>query len=243
MNDNYAPQKTKSAIDDSEYPFYKQYPEMRPFIGCKYEDAKRHGCALLVIGESHYLQKESTIHHNASSWYEGNHLLLNENERDWINTSEIVKEAIEDTSNNNPFIIFRSSAIVINKFGPRFSNYLDIFKYIIFYNYFLRPANKGESIKSIIVSQDVTVAQNYFEYMLKTYNPDGIVFLSRFAFEQCSKSGIKIPVAGAPHPGCYWWNKKSRKYGDRYGRDAIQDALVNMDWSFCGTSGRNNHLE
>jgi len=241
MNDNYASKSTKSVSDVPEYPFYKQYPEMRPFIGNNYGEAKQHGCALLVIGESHYLQGKSTIHHNATSWYKRNDSFLNKEERGWINTSGVVDEAIaifKDKKRNDAFTIFKSSAMAINEFGPRLPNYLDVFKYIVFYNYFLRPADYGDSIKNIIVPQDVSVAQDYFEYMLMAYNPDGIVFLSRFAFEQCSKAGIKIPIAGAPHPGCYWWNKKSKKYGNRYGREVVQDALVNMDWTFCNTSGR-----
>ena len=212
---------------------------MRPFIGSNYEEAKQHGCALLVIGESHYLPEESTVHRNASSWYNGNHSLLNEKERGWINTPGVVDAAVSGEK-SKAYIIFKASAQSINEFGPRFPNYWNVFKYIVFYNYFLRPADTGESIKDIIVQQDESVAQDYFDYMVKTYAPNGIIFLSRYAFEHCSTSTIKIPIAVTPHPGCYWWNKKSEKYGNRYGREVVQDALVNMDWSFCNTSGRND---
>ena len=218
------------------HPFYNQYPEMRPFVGAEYELAKQHGCALLVIGESHYLPQYSTVHKDASSWYRGNHLCLNEEERGWINTSEIIMDELPHGFPNKAHVIFKSGAQKINEYGPRFSDYRNIFSYIVFYNFFLRPANEGDSLKNILVPEDTDVAHEYFKFMLQTYNPDGLIFLSRFAFEQCSKTDINIPVAATPHPGCKWWNKKSWKYGDRYGRDVIQDALVNMDWSFCGNS-------
>lgn len=215
------------------HPFYNQYPEMRPFIGTDYEVAKQHGCALLVIGESHYLPQYSHAHKDAQAWYSGSNVYLNEEERGWINTAEIINDELPRGFPNKAHVIFKSGAQKINEYGPHFSDYRSIFKYIVFYNFFLRPANEGDSLKNILVQDDTVVAQDYFKFMLQTYDPDGLIFLSRFAFEQCSKADINIPVAAAPHPGCRWWNKKSWKYGDRYGRDVIQDALVNMDWSFC----------
>ena len=220
------------------YPFYKQYPEMRPFVGLAYEEAKQHRCALLVIGESHYLPKYSTAHKDAKAWYCGDHSCLNEEERGWINTSEIITEELPAGFPNRAHVIFKSGAQKINEYGPRFSDYRKIFTYIVFYNFFLRPANEGDSLKNTFVPQDTSVAQAYFDFMLRTYTPNGIVFLSRFAFEQCSQKSIDVPVAAAPQPGCRWWNKKSWKYGNRYGREVVQDALINMDWSFCAHSGQ-----
>ena len=206
---------------------------MRPFVGSGYEEAKQHGCALLVIGESHYLPQYSHAHKDAQAWYCGNHFCLNEEERGWINTAEIIADELPLGFPNKAHVIFKSGAQKINEYGPCFSDYRSVFTYIVFYNFFLRPAHEGDSLKNIWVKEDTIVAQEYFDFMLRSYNPDGLIFLSRFAFEQCSKTNVKIPIAAAPHPGCRWWNKKSWKYGDRYGREVIQDALVNMNWSFC----------
>ena len=45
----------------------RRFPCMHPWIGSRYQD-KRHK-RLLVIGESHYLPPDSTIHHDPDRWY------------------------------------------------------------------------------------------------------------------------------------------------------------------------------
>ena len=157
---------------------------------------------------------------------------LNEEERGWINTSEIILEEITAGFPNKAHVIFKSGGQKINEYDPHFLDYRKIFQYIVFYNFFLRPANEGDSLKHIIDQQDISVAQECFDFMLSTHCPNGILFLSRFAFDCCNKTNINVPVAAAPHPGCRWWNKRSWKYGDRYGREVVQDAVAGMDWSF-----------
>ena len=74
--------------------FQSRFPEMKPFIGTDYERTKEKGCALLVIGESHYLPDSSTIHKDGNAWYATNDSLLTQTEKDWINTSKLIKDDI-----------------------------------------------------------------------------------------------------------------------------------------------------
>ena len=56
----------------------RRYPCMQPWIGNRYRD-KRHK-RLLVVGESHYLPPDSTIHHDPARWYRSSQSDLNPEE-------------------------------------------------------------------------------------------------------------------------------------------------------------------
>ena len=103
----------------------------------------------------------------------------------------------------------------------------------MFYNFYLRPANQGNTFRELLTEKDNAIANEYFKYMLEQHKPNGVVFLSRLAFDCCWEKGtLAIPVAGAPHPTCRWWNRKCSKYGGRFGRDVVQDGMKGMDWSW-----------
>ena len=62
----------------------RRYPCMQPWIGSRYRD-ERHK-RLLVIGESHYLPPESTIHHDPERWYCSSQADLSDEEVRWAST-------------------------------------------------------------------------------------------------------------------------------------------------------------
>ena len=80
-----------------QIPHYQAYPAMLPFVGEEYisEQHKK----VLVIGESHYLPKESTVHHDAEAWYAGSQESLNDKEVAWINTCELILSLHEEKKN------------------------------------------------------------------------------------------------------------------------------------------------
>ena len=214
--------------------FRAKYPEMVPYVGEEYEQAQAHHCALLVIGESHYLPVNSTAHQDCNIWYASDHSKLNEEERGWISTKEIITEELPYGFPNKAHGIWKNGYQKINEYGPRFDDYRTLFKYTVFYNFYLRPANEGNTFKQLYTNYDNEVANAYFKYMVETYKPNGIIFLSRLAFECCSeKKNLNIPVAGAPHPTCFWWNKQCGKYGGRFGHQLIQDGLTGLDWGWA----------
>ncbi len=86
----------------------------------------------------------------------------------------------------------------------------------------------------MLTNLDNDIADANFKYMVEHHRPNGIVFLSRLAFDCCRGKGtLAIPVAGAPHPTCRWWNRKCGKYGGRYGHELVQDGMIGMDWSWA----------
>ncbi len=213
--------------------FLVRYPEMSPYVGGRYEVARKHNCALLVIGESHYLPENSTIHKDCDSWYSSDHTKLNEEEKGWISTRDIITEELPRDFTNRAHGIWKYGYRKINQWGLCFEDYRTLFQYTVFYNFYLRPANQGNTFRELCTAKDNDIANAYFSYMVEKHKPNGIVFLSRLAFESCrAKSTLRIPVAGAPHPTCRWWNKKCGKYGGRFGRDIVQDGMVGMDWGW-----------
>lgn len=214
--------------------FRMRFPEMSPYVGDCYRVAQEHGCALLVIGESHYLPDSSSIHKDCATWYASDHTKLDETERSWINTRDIICAELPKNFPNQAHGIFKYGYQKLNQWGPAFDDYRTLFSYTIFFNFYLRPANQGDTFRNLCTLQDNAIANDNFMFMVKQYKPNGIVFLSRLAFASCeSKNGLTIPVAGAPHPTCRWWNKKSGKYGGRFGRDLVQDGMLGFDWNWA----------
>ena len=165
-----------------------RYPEMSPYVGNQYSLAQEHNCALLVIGESHYLPSDSTVHKDCAIWYTSDHTKLNQEERDWISTSDIICDQLPENFSNKAHWIWRSGYQKINQWGPKFDDYRMLFPYTVFFNFYLRPANQGNTFKELCEPQDNFVANANFQYMVEQYQPNGIVFLSRLAFESCVAS-------------------------------------------------------
>ena len=213
--------------------FRMRYPEMSPYIGNQYRLAQEHNCALFVIGESHYLPDDSTVHKDCAVWYTSDHTKLNQEERCWINTCDIICDQLQENFPNKAHWIWKFGYQKINQWGPKFDDYRMLFSYTVFFNFYLRPANQGNTFKELCTPHDNVVANANFQYMVEQYQPNGIVFLSRLAFESCgAKNALSVPVAGAPHPTCRWWNRKCAKYGGRFGRDLVQDGMIGFDWKW-----------
>jgi len=214
--------------------FQSRYPEMTPYVGSDYIKAKEHGCALLVIGESHYLPDGSTIHQDCDTWYASNHTKLNNEEKIWISTRDIITVEMPKDFPNQAHGIWKYGYREINRWGPVLMDYRSVFRFTVFYNFYLRPANQGKSFNLLCKPLDIEIANIYFNFMFEQYKPNGIVFLSRFAFDTCDlKNKLSVPIGGAPHPTCQWWNKKSGKYGGRLGRELVGDGMKGMDWSWA----------
>lgn len=214
--------------------FRMRYPEMLPYVGEQYNIAQENDCALLVIGESHYLPDYSTIHKDCAAWYASDHTKLNQEERVWINTRDIICDELPTNFTNPAHGIWKYGYQKINEWGPKFEDYRTLFPYTVFFNFYLRPANQGNTFKELCTPYDNVVSNTNFQYMVEQYKPNGIVFLSRLAFESCgSKNALSVPVAGTPHPTCRWWNRKCPKYGGRFGRDLVQDGMIGFDWTWA----------
>lgn len=200
----------KEDNDPNEIGEYNRYPQMMPWIGKDYDNGnpKR----LLLIGESHYLPDcADGDYKTKEGWYYQEPDALDEESIGWTNTREVV--GIGPKAWTKGHTLYREVNKVIGDLkGEDFRNN-NMFKYVAYYNYFLRPAYpKGNSFKNICEEQDLNVAYDAFCWIVKAIKPDFVYFFSKFAWESLLKKnpdikGVKMDYS--PHPACSWWNREN----------------------------------
>lgn len=207
---------------------YEKYPMMKPWVGSNYLSDKHK--KLLVLGESHYLPRDSIKSCDVDAWYSGSGDSLDDKEEGWIHTRQIIKHIVEHNYCNSAHGIFRNTAKAVNSVSCQHTNPLEAMNDIAFMNFFQRPAeNEGDSIN--VVKKDVEVAIYVLKDVIEALAPDLIVFVSFKAawYGKSIVESLNIPVAVTPHPTCRWWNKQTKKYGG-YGRDVIPKFLTMNEW-------------
>ncbi len=204
----------------------RRYPCMQPWIGSRYRDPQHK--RLLVIGESHYLPPESTIHLDPDRWYRSRQADLSEEEVRWACTignitgrwtrAHRIYRAIQDEIART----LRESGVTPDRFP---------LNHIAYCNYFLRPAPlAGGSMQGHECAQDLDVAETALGWLILHHRPELAILTSRFAgrFAETVFRDHRIPCTSAPHPGTRWWNTISRSYGNVRGRDMFVTFL--QDW-------------
>lgn len=147
-------------------PFYDSHRYMLPFVGDNYVSTKHR--KLLLVGESHYLPENSTIHHDIDAWYAGT-IDIKEKEQDWCNTR-----------NSRQYGYGEFEKIIV---GDLLKFFPSGFNEIASYNYFLRPANQTETFKKICTKVDREIAVKNFHNVLDILSPDLIIFASLYVFD------------------------------------------------------------
>ena len=215
---------------------YDQYPEMHYYRGKNYRPGADN--ALLVIGESNYLadEDENTQHLDPEVWYKGNSSTLNDEAKLWINSAQIIINERDKGSNgftNRAHSIYREGFKKINEYGPKYPDYRQVIDDVVFYNFFLRPAKEGKSIKESLSAIDITIAQEHLARLIKELQPKAILFLSSLAFNHRGDIPQDIICGRAPHPGSQWWNRQTGAYGhdNLPGHVAVKDVVEKLRWS------------
>lgn len=202
-------------------PHYINYPEMRPWIGVNYTHEK---VKLLTVGESHYLTMDSKYHLNPEDWYDG---VLTSDKEDigGINTRNVIDRGTATKWKKKSYVIFKNTEDALFS-SQLFSDKPDSAYYnIAFMNYFQRPAQvTGKSIR--LETMDENIAKEVFLKVVDCINPTAIIFTSSLAYKSAKRSGTlksleskKIPFTRSPHPATSWWNRKSKKYKNKTGKD------------------------
>lgn len=214
-------EKTRYDKELNKIDHYIKYHQMLPWIGIHYEHEK---VRLLTVGESHYLSRGSTYHLNASDWYNGISI-TGKGDEDGINTRNVLSRAIEGNWKKKSYTIFKNTEDALFSSQLFSSKPKSAYNHIAFMNYFQRPAQRtGESI--IIEKQDEIVAREVFLKVLGIIKPTAIVFTSTLAYNNAKKNGVletlklwNISFTKCPHPATSWWNRESKKYGNKTGRN------------------------
>jgi len=207
---------------------YQRYPCMKPWIGNKYHSPMHK--RLLVLGESHYLPKGSTVHLIAEDWYEKQQKDLSKEEVKWLSTSGIIENNKDKNFPKKAHGIYKNACIEINSCSFNYKLSSQAIEHFAYYNFFQRPAEvTGDSIKVKGIDKEVSIL--VLESVIKKLEPELIIFTSslagKFGKEVASKKGI--PFVITPHPTCAWWNRTAKKYNGR-GRDLISTFLEQYKW-------------
>lgn len=231
----------------SQLPHLKNYPELLPFIGNKWNESE---LKILLIAESHYIDiinKENE--RNISEAHEKDWYSYKSGDIKWkgylesINTRLNVTKA-ETEKYNSPYVHYYNMRDTFREKISEFKDIEFVYPYFAYYNYFQRPAYKDGA--SIINSpEDDKIAYNTFKVVTKTIQPNKIIFTSNKSFNAYLNSRNKlneqnlfsVNIDSVPHPGCAWWNRRSKKYGKntdtnkfRTGRDKFIDIITSKTY-------------
>ena len=173
--------KSSTAFDGEllVIPHYSQYPAMLPFVGPDYVSLEH--TRLLLIAESNYLPKTSTIHADPTCWYSSRQSALTSEEIDHINCRGLLQCAWDAYGHR---IYSRLNdcigAFALQDTGRPISN-------IAFMNAFQRPAVSGQSFKGCCCDDDVNVSMSVITSVINVITPDMVIFVSKYAWDKVGR--------------------------------------------------------
>ncbi len=207
----------------------RRFPCMEPWVGSRYRDQCHQ--RLLVVGESHYLPNESTIHHDPGRWYQSRQDDLSAEEVRWASTAGNITGRWYRAHR-----IYRAIRDELARTLTERGMTPDEFplNHVAYCNYFLRPAPKeGGSMEGNAVQQDFEVAEEVLGWFIARHGPELVIVTSRFAgrYAEGVLRDHGIPCVSTPHPGSRWWNTVCRSYGNVRGRDLFCNFLEDRRWA------------
>ena len=212
------------------------HPELKTFVGDNY--GKGGSPKVLFYGESHFLPKNKGGNFSDKEWYSNSsdELRLNDVDKAYLNTSEIIKnDVINSSFKNKSHSMYRNLGNVYGEaFGKR--DYHTALNEVAYGNYFKRPAETtGGSIN--ITEMDEEISYNAFKKDIESLKPDKIAFSSKKAYNSALKMArkqndiemtqlIEGKIVVVPHATSAWWNRKSKAYGGLSGKERLKQFLL-----------------
>ena len=198
-----------------EIAHYTKYPQMLPWIGKNYAAHR-----ILVFGESHYLPCASTLHRSISAWYDG--VELDKTEIGWTKTRGTIGNGIVKKWNDKSKAIYKNIEKALYESGAVNGELPTAFTEIAFMNFFQRPANYKKSIKAN--SKDAEMANATSEKVVDIIQPSIVIFTSSKAYKHAkllrhTLNEKTIEHTKCPHPGSAWWNRATKKYKNKTGKN------------------------
>ncbi|MCS4435214.1 hypothetical protein [Aquiflexum gelatinilyticum] len=214
---------------------FKNYPELLPFVGNNWNDSKK----ILLIGESHYFPFDEVKEYSSieyfNNWYKENSNGINEEHKNWIKTRKNIFDLEQNIFGKAISMYFNIKKAILTL--PEFKDSSVVFDKFSYLNYFQKPAvykgRKNENRSIIVTDFDKKFAFQTLLQVSEVLKPTTIIFVSKKSFDsfKVEKSNhdsmlLKdIIIDFAPHAGRPWWNKKSRVYGNRTGREKFIDLI------------------
>lgn len=219
----------------SKIKHFNNYPEMLPFIGNEWEKSKK----ILLIGESHYLPYDEIKSYSDfdfnKNWYDGQSSILDAKHKKYITTRNNLI-TVESGIYEKPLALYfnlRKALLELTEL----KNSKIVFDKFSFYNYFQKPAyvmeinNEDRSIKPSDL--DKKIAYDIFKRIIEVIEPNIVIFVSKKSFNSfnqlnSSRGDFKdLKIDFVPHAGRPWWNKISKSYGNRTGKQKFIDIIKN----------------
>ncbi len=203
---------------------YRLYPSLLPWVGQHYETQQ---VRLLVVGESHYLKKQSRYHHNDEVWYAGLDTSIY-NDRHWFFTRNIINNGLQSDWKEKSKIIYKNieKALLTSEFCDDIE--ISPFDQIAYMNYFQRPAQvTGKSL--IHTPLDRERSAEVFLSVVRALKPDVVIFCSKLAWRAMRSSDAANAMsttrfAVTPHPATRWWHTKMKKHNGKSGKELFIEA-------------------
>ena len=207
---------------------------MIPFIGDYYLSDQHK--KMLLVGESFYFPKASTIHKNATQWYNSTQNDLHDvfedgeivKEIDWINCDGLLRC---DWKSKGHTIYKNLNASIGNAFSSYTLRPMDEIAYT---NFFVRPALKGLSISKYKKKEritDIGKANNVLESVLNVLNPDITLFVSKYAYKNVDLNIINqyknMFVNFVCHPASAWWYRSDCIHNREYFAYVLNEKFIN----------------
>lgn len=194
---------------------FKLHKELLPFIGYNYKKIR-----LLLVGESHYVKRGNLTDENIinlyKDWY-NKPTEFNENAieyRAWFTTRNVIRNFQCRNRGKAHTMFSNPGKAIMEVLGDKCPTDSAAFSCIAFCNYFQRPSlSEGESISLIYQDEDKITAE-IFEDMIDVIKPNGIIFLSKKAYDSYINFRNKeypILIDFVHHPTSSWWNKDKGK--------------------------------
>lgn len=199
-------------------PFYSGHPYLVPFVGANYDNSAKHR-KLLLVGESHYMEKEVTVHRDVEGWYDYPPTEEHFNST-WCTPQITCKDP--HTGVFRQTITRELSKILVNLSDDK------VWDEVAFLNYFLRPSDEcGKALSP--KPRDREEAIKVFAKNTEILLPDVIVFVGVNAYKAAdacemfreARGEHKIRCTCVYNPSYGWWNRPmSRQYDDAKGKTA-----------------------
>jgi hypothetical protein len=241
MNDLHSTYYDKQLMQSIAH--LNSYPEMKPFIGSKWRDTPY---KTLLLGESHFIPGNDLLSISTmdyvNDWYGANSSGLQESTQGYlakyINTRNVINIADKqgEFKFHDALNIFYNVKSVIKTEIAALLVEPHIFPFFSFYNYFQRPAFK-EGASIINNDKDNEIAYNMIKEVIKIIEPQKIIFISKKAStafyskrHQHQEKALfeNLFIDTVPHPSCAWWNRTSKAYGNKTGKEKFSDIVKTM---------------
>lgn len=167
---------------------------------------------MLVVAESFYFPKDSTVHLDAAEWYQGNQQALSDEEVNWMHCRGLM----ECGWNSQGHAIYRAinsclAEMAVNHTDRPISS-------IAFMNTFQRPSLEGDTFRRVCTLLDRERAKEALAHVIRSIKPDMVIVASKYAWDAVGHALAPLfPQSEfyfTCHPASPWhWNRISYAHG------------------------------